>query len=46
VIGELKFADVVLSLVFAEMKLTISRLIYNFDFEIGNPNKNWHEQQV
>jgi len=28
------------------MKLTISRLMYNFDFEIVNKKKDWYEQQV
>jgi hypothetical protein len=37
---------VLFSLAVAEMKLTISRLIYNFDFEIVNPQKNWYDQQV
>lgn len=41
-----KFANMTFSLAFAEMKLTISRLIYNFDFEIVNPHQNWYDQQV
>ncbi|QDS75471.1 hypothetical protein FKW77_004385 [Venturia effusa] len=34
------------NLAYAEMKLTISRLIYNFDFEVVNPKVNWYEQKV
>jgi cytochrome P450 len=34
------------NLAYTEMKLAISRLMYNFDFEIVNPRKDWYQQQV
>jgi cytochrome P450 len=34
------------NLAYAEMKLTITRLMYNFDFEVVDTKTNWYEQKV
>jgi hypothetical protein len=33
------------SLAFAEMRLTMSRIIWNFDLELQDDSRNWLEEQ-
>jgi hypothetical protein len=35
-----------LSLAYAEMKLALTRIIYDFDFELAEPEVDWLDQKV
>jgi cytochrome P450 len=34
------------SLAYAEMKLVLARIIYDFDFELVDPHDDWFDQKV
>jgi hypothetical protein len=34
------------SLAYAEMKLVLARIIYDFDFELADPGDDWFDQKV
>jgi hypothetical protein len=34
------------SLAYAEMKLVLARIIYDFDFELADPGLDWFDQRV
>lgn len=39
-------ADVFSSLAYAEVKLTVTRILYNFDMELVNPDEDWMKQKA
>lgn len=39
-------ADLFDSLAYAEVKLILARILYNFDMELVNPDENWMDQKA
>lgn len=45
-LSDVLFTDIFSSLAYAELKLILARILYNFDMDLVDPDENWMDQKA
>lgn len=45
-LSDVLFTDIFSSLAYAELKLILARILYNFDMELVDPDEDWMDQKA